>query len=397
MTDENGSGEFTGWRELWLVCGAVDEGSSFVFTLVQDGGFVSFVRHDHSVALCLQLKRQHLLVSECNVNKRWRNLGNLEIDGLNIDIQIIVERTGYGVLIRINGSDKFVELEVDLCGVERVCGAGQIGDFSYNSKRSESIIDLNINSLENVDQLKCSDSTEWSEDLIFDFGMHSGSDTAFYLAKGFRVVAVEANPQIAQGCVSRFAEAIHSGRLKILNLGVAEQSGVMPFYISLINSEQSSFNRAMAERLGPVRVEEIKTITPYALWSAFGVPYYAKIDIEGLDSVVVRSLVHLPVKPKYISFECDFMHWTNSMEVLLEAGYRRFKVIDQMRVHDLRLPKRQREGLSIEHKFLRGSSGSFGEDTQGSWSSAEQIPEAIARLRAANPENNGWIDIHGGL
>ena len=33
--------------------------------------------------------------------------------------------------------------------------------------------------------------------LIFDIGMNNGNDTDFYLAKGFHVVAVEANPFLA--------------------------------------------------------------------------------------------------------------------------------------------------------------------------------------------------------
>ena len=33
-------------------------------------------------------------------------------------------------------------------------------------------------------------------DLIFDLGMFDGSDTSFYLAKGFRVVALEARADL---------------------------------------------------------------------------------------------------------------------------------------------------------------------------------------------------------
>jgi len=33
-------------------------------------------------------------------------------------------------------------------------------------------------------------------DLVFDIGMHNGDDTAYYLARGYRVVAVEANPSM---------------------------------------------------------------------------------------------------------------------------------------------------------------------------------------------------------
>ena len=33
--------------------------------------------------------------------------------------------------------------------------------------------------------------------IIFDIGMHCGEDTDFYLKKGFTVVGVEANPELA--------------------------------------------------------------------------------------------------------------------------------------------------------------------------------------------------------
>src|SRR4051812_12299597 len=42
------------------------------------------------------------------------------------------------------------------------------------------------------------------DNLIIDVGMHDGGDTAFYLAKGFDVVAVEADPGLAQAGAERF-------------------------------------------------------------------------------------------------------------------------------------------------------------------------------------------------
>ena len=38
------------------------------------------------------------------------------------------------------------------------------------------------------------------DDLIFDVGLHHGDDAAYYLSKGFRVVGIEANPQLAERC-----------------------------------------------------------------------------------------------------------------------------------------------------------------------------------------------------
>lgn len=40
--------------------------------------------------------------------------------------------------------------------------------------------------------------------LIYDVGGHLGEDTDFYLKKGFKVVAIEANPGLAERLSERF-------------------------------------------------------------------------------------------------------------------------------------------------------------------------------------------------
>src|SRR5262245_32983928 len=53
-------------------------------------------------------------------------------------------------------------------------------------------------------------------DLIYDIGMHRAEDTGFYLRKGFRVVAFEADPDNANFGRKKFAEFIDRGQLKIV-------------------------------------------------------------------------------------------------------------------------------------------------------------------------------------
>jgi hypothetical protein len=47
--------------------------------------------------------------------------------------------------------------------------------------------------------------------------MNNGDDTAYYLSRGFRTVAIEANPELVKYAKARFARKIASGRLIILN------------------------------------------------------------------------------------------------------------------------------------------------------------------------------------
>ena len=58
--------------------------------------------------------------------------------------------------------------------------------------------------------------------LIVDLGMNDGSDTFFYLKKGFNVIALEANPELADQASRRFARFINSNTLRILKHGITD-------------------------------------------------------------------------------------------------------------------------------------------------------------------------------
>src|SRR6266436_7970461 len=53
-------------------------------------------------------------------------------------------------------------------------------------------------------------------DLIYDVGLHKGEDAEFYLRKGFRVVAFEADPDLIASCRERLKEFLDHGQLTII-------------------------------------------------------------------------------------------------------------------------------------------------------------------------------------
>jgi hypothetical protein len=57
-------------------------------------------------------------------------------------------------------------------------------------------------------------------DLIYDVGMHDGSDTAYYLHRGFRVIGIEADAATAAICEGRFASEI-SAQFSLVHSPVA--------------------------------------------------------------------------------------------------------------------------------------------------------------------------------
>ena len=67
--------------------------------------------------------------------------------------------------------------------------------------------------------------------LIMDIGMNNGRDSLFYLRKGFRVVAVEANPILVKNAQQQLADYIASGQLIIEPLGLGLE-GQCTFYVT---------------------------------------------------------------------------------------------------------------------------------------------------------------------
>ncbi len=112
-----------------------------------------------------------------------------------------------------------------------------------------------------------------NSDLIFDIGMHNGDDTAYYLYKGFKVVAVEADPDMAAECQKRFAAEIKMGRLKIINVAIAANQGEADFWICDNLRVWNSFDRSIAFRNGlPCHAIKVKTVPLRDILTEHGVP-----------------------------------------------------------------------------------------------------------------------------
>jgi FkbM family methyltransferase len=226
-------------------------------------------------------------------------------------------------------------------------------------------------------------STTRLDDLIFDVGFHTGEDTEFYLKKGFRVVAVEANPDLARAGGETFASAIASGQLTIVNKAVAETPGEVTFFLNTELSVWGTLYPEWAERndrLGaksrPISVE---ATTMADLFGQYGVPYYLKIDIEGADLIALKGLEGVAARPKFVSLESDkdsFRALRREFTIFEALGYNRFKVVPQANIAvQQRPPNPPLEGGLTEHAFREGGSGLFGEEAPGPWMTSAQAIE----------------------
>lgn len=233
--------------------------------------------------------------------------------------------------------------------------------------------------------------------LIIDVGMHDGQDTAFYLAKGFDVVAIEANPALVDAARDRFTSEIGSGRLQILPVAIAETAGTLPLAICEENSNWSSMSSAFVERNESMagstyRYVDVPTRTFASILEEVGVPHYLKVDIEGSDMLCVRALNQLENLPDFVSIESNVSSPPGSFDLvfdelstLWELGYRRFAYVDQTKIPRHKPPYPPREGRFAEATFTVKCTGLFGEELPVRW---ETIDRAVRRGQALHRRYN---------
>lgn len=253
--------------------------------------------------------------------------------------------------------------------------------------------------------------SEVDENLIFDLGMHNGQDTDFYLKKGFRVVSVEANPELCSSCHERFATEIESGQLAIEQIAISDKVGEATFYLNQTNSKWSSIFPDWGERGKGATTITVQTVPFEYIVTTYGIPYFLKIDIEGADSKVLQALHHVSPLPPYLSAEGGEPPMLNTLKNL---GYSKFAIVNQQCVPNKKCLNPAKEGKYVNHTFEMGASGLFGKELQEPWvtyaealEERTQFEKLIAEIEKTYPNSPsqqrrararlGWFDVHAKL
>ena len=221
--------------------------------------------------------------------------------------------------------------------------------------------------------------------LAFDIGVNNGDDTEYYLKKGYRVVAIDANPKLCDQVAAKFAAQIQTNDLFVVNVGVGDTDGILDFYVDTWQDTTSTFV-PQPNSDNRYKVVPIPTTTLSALFSIYGRPDLLKIDIEGYDLKVLANLSKSAIKPKYISIEA---HEIDVLCLLVCMGYDQFKIVDSAKVHGnfASLEITTLTGARTFHNFNQNSSGPFGEDLPLDWQ------DKNAAFRRYFETTTSWRDI----
>lgn len=173
--------------------------------------------------------------------------------------------------------------------------------------------------------------------LLFDIGANVGSWTLANLP-GNRVVAVEASPTT----YSKLLQNVIGKNVNALNYAVTNAvSKTVPFYVSGIDvlstldkrwleDPRSRFGTQSPYNMHASNTEiTVNTITLDALVATYGVPDLIKVDVEGAENSVIRSLTR---KAKLLCFEWA-SEWNpetfECIDYLVSLEYTQFHVQQQ--------------------------------------------------------------------
>jgi FkbM family methyltransferase len=237
------------------------------------------------------------------------------------------------------------------------------------------------------------------EKCVVDLGAHDGSDTRMYLAQGYYVFAIDANPELTD----ELRRTLPAEHCCVLNYALANEVAEREFYINHF-SQWSSFNKAKGAQIAeweigkPVglnRVMRVKTTTFDQLYQEHIAPKfseveYLKIDIEGQDLHVLKSLVNSICRPRFVSCELGTLEVLAAMRVL---GYTRFSLANQHELSYKPVKISTADGRVIDYTLAYSTSGPFGNDLS-CWVDFDAAAGAIAQLNRAA---GYWYDLHGAL
>jgi len=144
-----------------------------------------------------------------------------------------------------------------------------------------------------------------ARDLCFDLGSHIGNRVDVLTSLSCKVVALEPHPFLASYLRRRFAG---NRDVVVDERGVSDVPGAAtlhwsPRYLTVSSLKSDWVDSLQAVRPHNIAFTESQTVaiaTIGELIREYGEPRYCKIDIEGLDLAVIRSL---PMPLRIVSFE----------------------------------------------------------------------------------------------
>ena len=230
--------------------------------------------------------------------------------------------------------------------------------------------------------------------VIYDLGANTGDNIAYYLLKAERVVAVEANPNLAKMITARYSSEILSGRLVVENAVLVNDKGgqCVPFYINTRNHRMSRFPEPIPPLeygSDPSHYEKatLPSLDICKLVERCGPADYMKIDLEYYDMAILKAMFANGIFPSRLSVESQDIAIFLTLVSL--GGYNSFKLVDGSQVgRDFANHPIMTSAGPAVFQFPHHSAGPCADDLPGAWQNADSFFRHLAL------HGIGWRDIH---
>ncbi|MEG4232671.1 FkbM family methyltransferase [Microcoleus sp. Pol11C3] len=163
--------------------------------------------------------------------------------------------------------------------------------------------------------------------IIFDVGANIGQKADFFIGIGAKVVCFEPQPNCVEFLYQKYG---HNPQVTIVNKGLAEHPGEMQLSISSDLNVLSTFSdKWKTGRFAGVNWDQEVTVeisTLDEMIQLFGCPQFCKIDVEGLEYLVLKGLSQ-PIPCLSFEFTIEFIDDAKKSITHLETlGYQLFNL-----------------------------------------------------------------------
>lgn len=163
--------------------------------------------------------------------------------------------------------------------------------------------------------------------IIFDVGANIGQKADFFIGIGAKVVCFEPQPNCVEALHQKYG---HNPQVTIVNKGLAQHPGQMQLSISSDLNVLSTFSEKWKTgRFAGVNWDQEVTVeisTLDEMIQLFGCPQFCKIDVEGLEYLVLKGLSQ-PIPCLSFEFTIEFIDDAKKSIAHLETlGYKQFNL-----------------------------------------------------------------------
>lgn len=240
-----------------------------------------------------------------------------------------------------------------------------------------------------------------TKQVIFDIGCNNGDDTDFYLKKGFRVVAIDADKSMCGAVSRRFSQEIENGDCTVVYGAFSDTGGDVRFFVCDVtpwNTCDPTYAEENMKKGVSYREVIVPGINMKEIILSHGIPYYLKIDIEGFDIIPLRGLDAKRGVPKYISLEIPKHNLELALEEILllgKLGYKKYYFSSQVMLKHTKAPKPAHEGKYAEFCPAGAVTGLFGDEIDGEWVSFDRAVEKLVEFYRHHLFFKKWFSQEG--